>query len=504
MERNINKFSQGQYDVLVIGGGINGAAVAHLAALNGLRVALLEKNDFASGTSSKSTKLIHGGLRYLENFDFSLVRESLKERAIQLKSAPHLVHPLRFIIPVYKGDKRPLWMMRVGVWLYDYLSRKYMIERHSVLTPEEVCAHVPGIEQQGLVGGVAYSDAQMNDARLCLENVLSAAQYGADVANYVEVKEVLQENGKAVGVRAIDHVSQEAFELRAKKIVCAVGPWTNIFIKRENRKSTPKVRTTKGVHIVVKGRLSEEAVLIPARNDQRVFFVIPWEKNSLIGTTDTDYRDHPDDVTVGQEDISYLLQETKRVFPNAQLSEDNIITSFAGLRPLVSDQGSPSKISRKHVIQISYSGVIYVMGGKYTTYRKIAEDVVSRLLKKELINTEKQFSVYGSGIIKENPQAVAQQFGVKAEIVRYLMDFYGIRYKDVLALIAADNSLQYPFCNCSDALRAQVIYAVKTEMALTKEDIIMRRLTMGYNECLSGLCEDEIEQMIADLNVSGL
>jgi len=241
MIRDLKKFTQGQYDVLVIGGGINGAAIAHTAALNGLQTALLEKNDFASGTSSKSTKLIHGGLRYLENLEFSLVCESLKERFIQLKSAPHLVHTLKFVILVYKSDKRPLWMMRAGVWLYDFLSRKYMIERHQTLTAEEVCHLIPGIQREDLIGGVTYSDCQMNDARLCLENILSAAEKGAHVANYVEARSLIQENGKVVGVKAYDHLSHETFEVKAKKVICAVGPWTNVFMKKESSQS-PQLR----------------------------------------------------------------------------------------------------------------------------------------------------------------------------------------------------------------------------------------------------------------------
>src|SRR3989338_2584575 len=261
MKRDLLQFTRQRYDVLVVGGGINGAAVAHLAALNGLKTALLEKGDFAGGTSSKSTKLIHGGLRYLENFEFGLVRESLRERHVQLNSAPHLVHPLRFVIHVYKTDPRPFWMMKLGVWLYDFLSGKYVLEKHRALTAEEVCRIIPGIRREGLIGGVAYSDAQMDDARLCLENVLSAVEKGAHAANYAEVRSLIQENGKSVGVKAYDHLTDKTFEVRAKKIVCAVGPWANIFLRKENSRSRPRLRTTKGIHIVYKGRLAQDAIL---------------------------------------------------------------------------------------------------------------------------------------------------------------------------------------------------------------------------------------------------
>jgi len=496
MKRDIKKLSQGQYDVLVIGGGINGAAIAHIAAMNGLKTALLEKGDFASGTSSKSTKLIHGGLRYLENLEFDLVQESLKERFVQLNSAPHLVRPLKFIIPVYKTDKRPLWMIRLGVWFYDFLSRKYMIEKHQLLDAEEVFRLLPGIEREGLVGGVSYSDAQMNDARLCLENILSADEKGADIANNAEVHTLIQENGKVVGAKVIDNLDQKQFEIRAKKIVCAVGPWTNPFIRKENSKAPPQIRTTKGVHIVVKGLISHHAILVPAQKGQRVFFVIPWMANSLIGTTDTDYKGNADDVSVKQEDIDYLVNETRRVLPHVDLNEENIITMFAGLRPLVHEDGSPGKVSRKHVIKTSYSGLIYVIGGKYTTYRKIAEDVVSKLTKKTLIDTQKLFPVYGSGIIEESASTVGRKYGIDSEAVQSLMDFYGSRYDDVLSLINEDSSLKEPICSCSPIIRAQVVYAMETEMANTEEDIIERRLMLQFTDCQTGDCRKVVQEML--------
>ena len=502
MKRDLLQFTRQRYDVLVVGGGINGAAVAHLAVLNGLKTALLEKGDFAGGTSGKSTKLIHGGLRYLENFEFGLVRESLRERHVQLHSAPHLVHPLRFVIPVYKTDTRPFWMMKLGVWLYDFLSGKYVLEKHRALTAEEVCRLIPGIRREGLIGGVAYSDAQMDDARLCLENVLSAVEKGAHAANYAEVRSLIQENGKSVGVKVYDHLTDKTFEVRAKKIVSAVGPWANIFMRKESGRghSRPTLRTTKGIHVVYKGQLAQDALLIPTRNDQRVFFVIPWMGNSLIGTTDTDYTGSPDDVGINSEDIGYLIQETKRVLPHAELTESNIVTSFAGLRPLVHDQGAPAKLSRRHVIKESYSGIIYILGGKYTTYRKIAEDVVKLLTRKTLVDTREYFPVYGSGEIQDNPDEAGKRYGLPADTVQYLMDFYGIRFKDVLRLTDGRPELKAPLCACSPALRAQVVYAVETEMARTEEDIILRRLGLDYIYCPTGSCRGVIHQMALDLS----
>ena len=215
------------YDLLVIGGGINGAAIANIAIDAGLKVILLEKGDFAGGTSSKSTKLVHGGLRYLENFEFDLVREALKERFIQLQSVPHLVKPLPFVIPVYTTDRRPLWMMKLGVFLYDVLSGKYRIGPHRSLSKKEVIDLVPGVKEDNLTGGVLYYDAQMDDARLCLENILSAQAKGAQVFNYTKVNEFIKENGRAVGVIAQDVLNGKIFTVNAKRIVCAAGPWAH-------------------------------------------------------------------------------------------------------------------------------------------------------------------------------------------------------------------------------------------------------------------------------------
>ncbi len=477
MQRNIEQFRKTTYDLLVIGGGINGAAIAHLAAKRGLKVALLEKGDLASGTSSKSTKLIHGGIRYLENFEVDLVYESLRERHIQLTVAPHLVKPLPFVIPVYKGDKRPLWMMQFGVFLYELLAGKYRVKPRKNLSREEVLRLEPGIEPKGLKGGVLYYDAQMDDARLCLENVLMAEKFGAHVANYVEVVSFVKENGRVAGVKAHDMLGIKEFEVRAKRVICASGPWTNELLRKDIPKAREKVRTTKGIHIVLKGEISKQAVLIGSQSDRRIFFVIPWMGNSLIGTTDTDYSESPDDVKVEQEDIDYLVRESKRVFPSVDLSPKNILATFAGLRPLIRQGGSPRKVSRKHLFYTSQSGVIFVVGGKYTTYRKVAEDCLNRIHR---IYEKESFSLYGSGAIPETAEVVAARVGLEREVVQSLMDIYGVRYKDVLKLVEKDPSLKEKVSDSPCVIKAQLVYSVETEMARTVEDITDRRLSLVF------------------------
>jgi len=481
---------------LVIGGGINGAAIANIAAGRGLSVALLEKRDFASGTSSKSSKLIHGGIRYLENFEFDLVFESLRERAIQLKCAPHLIKPLRFIIPVYAGDKRPLWMMRLGVFLYDQIAGKYRIGKHKSLSREELMRLEPGIRREGLTGGVLYFDAQMDDARLCLENVLSAGEKGAHAANYAEVVSFIKENGKAVGVKAKDGFSEESFEIKAKKILCAVGPWTNQLVRMDDPRAEKKVRTTKGIHLICAEKISDHALLIPSRRDNRIFFVLPWQGSSMIGTTDTDYIGNPDRVDVRREDINYLVEETRRVFPSLAFDEKDITATFAGLRPLVRYYGAPSKIPRKHHFFETKSGVLFVIGGKYTTYRKIAEDCVNKIT---VPRREKEYLLYGSGEIAEGSPEIAREYGLDEEIVFALKGKYGSKYLEVVELTKRDAKLKERIFPGLPIIKAQIVYSAEAEMAVTADDIFSRRLSLGYSPKRTWEAEEALRKAIAEV-----
>ncbi len=497
MKRDISQFSKSQYDLLIVGGGINGAAIAYMASLIGVKVALLEKNDFASGTSSKSTKLLHGGIRYLENLEFDLVAESLKERYIQYKNAPHLVKRLSFIIPVYKKDPRPLWMMKLGVWLYDVLSGSYSVGSYQNISRQKLINVVPQIRQEGLVGAVSYFDAQMDDIRICLENVLIAEEKGAHVANHAEVVEFLKENGKCTGVKARDVLTGKSFEVRAKTIVVTAGPWSDILLRKDSKKRGSRLRATKGVHILYKGQIFNQAFLIQSYSDKRIFFVIPFRGHSLIGTTDTDYGGSPDDVKPEQDEINYLFKEASRVFPQIVFKKENIITTFAGLRPLVHEKGSPSKISRKHSIEKSLAGIWYVLGGKYTTYRAIAKECVQKILPNlaSKLPDDLKHPLYGSGEVKIDIRQVALRFGVSPEVVTYLIGFYGIRYWDVLKLIDEDSSLRVKLCECSLNIRAQVAYAVRVEMAQTFEDVFTRRLQLQYNDCSTKHCHKSVEEV---------
>jgi len=497
--RDISRLSQSTFDLIVVGGGINGAAIANLAAACGASVALLEKNDFASGSSSKSTKLLHGGIRYLEHFEFDLVHESLKERFIQWQAAPYLVKPLPFVIPVYEKDARPLWMMKLGVWFYDLLSGKHRIGSHRFLSVAELVSLAPGINLDGLVGGVEYFDAQMDDARLCLENVLMADLHGAVASNYIEVEDFIKDkNQHAIGVKAHDKLSGARMDILASKIIVTAGPWSDELIQKDVSHSVKRLRPTKGVHIVYRGEISASAFLLQSHQDKRVFFVIPFKGNTLIGTTDTDYDQSPDGVQVEEKDIQYLLQEAGRVFPNINFDRAKIITTFAGVRPLVADRGDPSRISRKHTIESNSSGIYFVMGGKYTTYRAIAEETILKAMPhlSAKMPYGGRYALYGSGGSNEEHKILSQRFEVPLDLVRYLQGIYGSRFGDVLNIARGNDQLKERICSCSPAIAAQVVYARDVEMAQTLEDVIDRRLELSYLDCPTGNCRRNIERIL--------
>lgn len=383
MRRDIAQLEAGHFDILVIGGGINGCAIARDAALRGAKVALIEKDDFAAGASGKTTKLIHGGIRYLEQFNFKLVYEALHERAILLKTSPHLVKPLEFIIPAYKGDPRSLLKIRTGVFIYDKLAGSNNIRCHQTLKKNAALSVEQNIEPSGLKGAVVYYDAQMDDIRLCLDNALSAYKAGGYVANKIEAAGFIKKEGKITGVEALDKLTQKKFLIYAGIVVNATGAWSNRIVKIDEPGAPEITRPTKGIHIVYRSLPHKRAILLSGRKEKRIFFIIPWRDLALIGTTDTDYSGSLDEVYANADEVDYLLEETRRVFPNENLGRKGVITTFAGLRPLVNRQNKPAwQVSREHLIKESASGLISVVGGKYTTYRHLAQQVVDLALLK--------------------------------------------------------------------------------------------------------------------------
>jgi glycerol-3-phosphate dehydrogenase len=341
----------------------------------------------------------------------------------------------------------------------------------------------------------------MDDARLCLENVLMADLRGAAVANYLEVESFIKDNNQhAVGVRALDRLSGQRMDIFASRIIVTAGPWSDGLIEKDAAHSVKRLRPTKGVHIVYRGEISPSAFLLQSRQDKRIFFVIPFKGNSLIGTTDTDYHQSPDSVQVEEADIRYLLQEAGRVFPHIHFDPSRIITTFAGVRPLVADKGDPSRISRKHTIESNSSGIYFVMGGKYTTYRAIAREAVLKALP-ELASKmpyNGQYTLYGSGGSNEEFKILSQRFDVPLDLIRYLQGIYGSRFGDVLNIARSQDRFKERICSCSPAIAAQVIYARDVEMAQNTEDIIERRLGLSYLDCPRGDCRRVIEEILKD------
>lgn len=380
--KNLKALSEETFDLCIIGGGINGAGVARDAASRGMKVALIEARDFASGTSSRSSKLIHGGIRYLENYEFGLVFEALSERRRLFEIAPHLVHPLRFVIPLYKGGRVGPFLMGLGMWLYDALALFETPEPHEYLSPREAHERLPALRTADLRGAYAYSDAYMDDDRLVLETLRSAAAFGAVIVNYVKAESAEMQNGKVVAIGARDtRAGGGEIKIRARHFVSTVGPWTDQVAPKLVGEWRPKMRPSKGVHLTFQKERLPLHLAVVMGAEERIVFGIPRHEMVIVGTTDTDYKGDPADVHTSREDVDYLLAVIGRYFPGAEIQESDIVASYAGVRPLVDDRAiSESKTSREHQILLDPHNVTFVMGGKYTTYRLIAEQTVATCL----------------------------------------------------------------------------------------------------------------------------
>lgn len=380
--QNIQRLQSEAFDICIIGGGITGAGAARDAALRGMKVALVEANDFASGTSSRSSKLIHGGIRYLENFEFKLVFEALNERQKLFKIAPHLVHPLRFMIPLYQHGRVGMFKMGLGMWAYDALSLFQAPELHERLNHDESLVRMPSLQGKELLGSYIYSDAYMDDDRLVHETLRSANEAGAVAANYVRATGAeFDDQKKLKKLKCRDQVSDKEFSISAKHFVSSVGPWTDQLGETLFEKWHHILRPTKGVHLTFrKDRLPLSSAVVMGA-ESRIVFGIPRHEMVIVGTTDTDYQGDPKDVVTTAEDVRYLLGVLDQYFPGAKITASDIVASYEGVRPLVSDgSDSEGKTSREHVIFTDEHDVTFVAGGKYTTYRLMAEQVIDQCL----------------------------------------------------------------------------------------------------------------------------
>lgn len=381
--QNIVRMSREMFDVLVIGGGITGAGVARDASSRGMTVALVESSDFASGTSSRSSKLIHGGIRYLENKEFKLVFEALSERKTLFEIAPHLVHPMRFMIPLFTESRVSFFTMGLGMWLYDILSLFQAPEPHKKMRSQETLSVQNELKSDNLVGSYIYYDAYMDDDRLTIETMRSAANFGAAVGNYLHVHGITKAQDHYL-VDVMDKGSQRSIQIRTRQIISCTGPWTDIFGSNVEKNWKKRLRPTKGIHLVLpRTKLPlNQAVVMGAEKSNRIIFGIPRGDHIIVGTTDTDYPNDPAQVKSDKDDVEYLLKVLKTYFPNSNVTISDVVSSYSGVRPLVKDESdTPNTTSREHLIFKDPMGLWHVTGGKYTTYRKMAEDAVNQALK---------------------------------------------------------------------------------------------------------------------------
>ncbi|MBW3632980.1 MAG: glycerol-3-phosphate dehydrogenase [Chloroflexi bacterium] len=480
-----------EFDLIVVGAGVNGAAIARDAAIRGLRTLLLDKGDIASGTTSWSSRLIHGGLRYLEHGEVRLVRESLRERERLLRNAPHLVGPLPMVIPMYDGNRRRPSVIRAGMLAYDALSLDKSLPRHRVWSTREALRRVPGLNPRGLRGAALYYDAQATFAeRLAVENVISAAEHGATVATYCRVNRLIQDGNRVRGVIAADSLEGVDFHVSGRVVVNISGPWVDHVLAGIGEATPRLIGGTKGSHLVVDPFPgAPSTALYYEAHDHRVVLVIPWNGRYLIGTTDIRYEGDLDDVRTEEGEVEYLLNETNQVIPGANLTRDHVRYAYAGIRPLpYQPTGSEAEISRDHAVvdhAPTIRGLLSITGGKLTTFRALAEhtvDAVYRQLGKTPPRCETtRLPLPGAAGVSlpSFRKSLIDQSGLPAKSVERLVSIYGARAPDVLAVADRDPSLREPFYAGTGSIGAEVLFAVEREFARTLEDVMMRRTMVG-------------------------
>jgi len=497
----VDALGAGPWDVLVIGGGVVGAGIARDAAMRGLSVALVERGDLGAGTSSRSSRLIHGGLRYLEHGEIRLVFEALHERSTLLRIAPHLVHPLAFVFPVYRGDRVPLWKMLCGLWLYDLLAGTRNVRWHRSLGKRAVLRAEPMLRERGLVGGARYWDCQADDARLTLATARSARQHGAAIATYTEVTGLIRTDGRTSGAEVRDLLTGATARLQAAVVVNATGPWADELRRMEDPGITPILRLTRGSHVLVpRARLGHtDAITLTSAVDGRVMFVLPWGAWSYIGTTDTDFDGGADDVHTTAEDVTYLLRSANAAFPHAHLVPEDVVATWSAVRPLVQDPDATTtaSVSREHTILTGNGGMLTIVGGKLTTYRRMAAQMVDHVAKAlrrvqgrvppPRARTDLEPLPGGEAAELDPFRSAATELGLSAETAAHLVERYGSETQAILNLVAQDRALLVPLHPGHPAIVAQVVHAVRRELARTVEDVLVRRIHLRYETADRGV-----------------
>ncbi|MBY9020640.1 MAG: glycerol-3-phosphate dehydrogenase/oxidase [Candidatus Lokiarchaeota archaeon] len=494
-DKIIKKMQSGHYDVAIVGAGITGVGVAREAAMRGLKVAIVDMQDFAAGTSSRSTKLAHGGIRYIPNNELDLVKKATRERNWMRVHIPHLVRPLPFFLAVMEGGKYKKRDFQGLAKIYDYLSddksdfKNY--KKSKSYTAEEIYTLEPEFTRKGLKGGVVYYDANIDDARLTIEILKEAVIRGTDAINYCKVIGYTKKSNQIIGIKCQDLHYESIFEIKSKLVVNATGIWTdNLLENYPENIPKPLIRPTKGVHLLYKreniGNLMANGLYSDI--DNRFFFVIPRDENyTLVGTTDTDFRGDLANPFCNKEDADYLINSVQKYYPNANLGYDNILSTYAGIRPLVMQKGKPeSEISRQHVIFFSDDNLLTISGGKLTEWREMAEDLFEQVEKKKIfpdVHREKYWSRQPFVITLEKDEwlDILEKSGVKLdeEISDHLYQQYGKGAIQIFDMIKEDESLKERIINENDFIKAEILYVLRYEFTPHLIDVFCRRTEMS-------------------------
>ena len=504
-QRVISELSKEEFDLLVIGGGVNGAGIALDAASRGLSVALVEANDFASGTSSRSSKLIHGGLRYLEQYDFKLVREALQERELMITTiAPHLVRPVSFLYPLQEKLKERTYV-GAGMALYDALRGfKRALPWHKHVSQKELSEIAPSLRLDLITGGYRYFDAQVDDARHTMMIARTAAKYGALVGTRIKCESLLKEGKRIVGAKVRDLITDKEIVVKARVTVMATGVWTDEMYKSFGIKPGYKVRTSKGAHIVVPGDAIKSQSGVIIKTDNSVLFIIPWAGKWIVGTTDTDYKDELAEPVATRADIDYIIHQANRVL-EPKLDKSQVIGAFAGLRPLISqeDNAETADLSREHVVDHPVPGFVTIAGGKYTTYRVMSEDAVNeavsdlnRIIPDSCTDSLSVIGADGYAVLKNQVKRLANTYQIDVNTVTHLLERYG----SLIAEVLDSSPLEYLEKLSPDLpyLKAEIWYAVTHEGALSISDIMYRRTRLNFELKDQGISLlDEIAEIVA-------
>ncbi|MFN0124664.1 MAG: glycerol-3-phosphate dehydrogenase/oxidase [Blastocatellia bacterium] len=518
---NLERLRHEQFDVLIIGGGITGAGLARDAAVRGLKTALVEKRDFSAGTSSRSTKLIHGGLRYLEHFDFALVREGLRERALLTRLAPHLAEPFPFLIPIYQQKNRNYdhpWKVRAGLILYDLLAGKYSLGRHDRLSRDEALAEAPQLDPRGLKGAYVYYDCRTDDSRLVVDVLKTACAHGAVAANYTRLTGFIRDGqGRLSGACLRDEQTGAEFTVRARVTINATGVWMEDTVRLNGSTGnilSKNVRPSKGVHLTVPAeRLRvDSAWLIPALTGHRFYFVVPWGHRVNVGTTDTDYEGDREAPRAEADEVREILGAVNSYFPEARLDTSDVISSWAGLRPLISDHAAKStaQVSRKEEMIETPDGLISIAGGKLTTYRLMAEegiDLAARRLREhagvEAGGQRTDEVIIGGGdFMRDEIDMLAGRLAatekLPPETARHLLASYGLEAVYVAKIAHEDERFRAPLTPGLPHIAAEIIYAVRYEMAVTVSDALTRRTRLAMVAGEAALaCAEQVAELMA-------